>query len=304
MKRKDLKNITEIIKTAIERTLLAQNINPEIVADYMQQAGDITYVKNTNRKATAWVNHAGRESTFYISRTFNGIDKMFDDTIGVFISDRPVKAPNDSKNYIFPAEEMVLTLSELTKKASYKYQALELCVTLDLERYKASRRIIVPADITFQRLHHILQRTFDWDNTHLYDFTVIKNHFEAPILRLVPYQEDLEYDTKAVLMENQTIKDYLQKYKEMFYTYDLGDNWEHKIELVRTIENHDQNAPYLLEASGQTPPEDVGGVGGYLYFLDILADQSHPQHNEMKEWAGYWSPELSDWKKKPRMINK
>lgn len=258
LKRKDLKNFTEIIQTAIERTLLAQNINPEIVDAYMKQAGDIKCTKNTNRKATAWINHAVKESTFYISRTFNGIDKMYDDTIGAFVSDRWAKDPNGVKEYIRPDEEMIQALSEMTGMASYNYRAVELLITLDLERYKAIRRIIVPANITFQRLHRVHQRIFDWSDYHLYDFTVIKNLLEEPILRLVSYEEDLEYDSKAILMEDKTLDNYFPKYKKMVYTYDYGDNWEHEIECVRIIENHDENSPYLLEASGQTPPEDVG----------------------------------------------
>jgi len=35
----------------------------------------------------------------------------------------------------------------------YKYLAFELLVTLDLEVYKAVRRIIVPADLKFGGLH-------------------------------------------------------------------------------------------------------------------------------------------------------
>lgn len=43
----------------------------------------------------------------------------------------------------------------------------------------------------------------------------------------------------------------------MLYTYDMGDNWEHEIQLICVIEDRDKESPYLLEASGQTPPADV-----------------------------------------------
>lgn len=302
LKRKDLKDISSIIKTAIKNTILAENINPEIVEEYMLQAGEINFTKNTNRKATAWVNHAGRESSFYISLTFNGIDKMFNDTIGAFINNRIVKDPDNPKDYIAPDKEMIHALTELTGKPSYNYQAFELRITLDLERYRAIRRIIVPADISFQRLHNVLQDIFGWSNYHLYDFTGYEKYSSEPLLRLVPFEEDLDYDPQAVLMENKSLNEYFPHYKQLLYTYDYGDNWEHEIELVRVIENHDENSPYLLEASGQTPPEDVGGVDGYLDFLDILLDSSHPEHDNMKNWAEFWSPELSAWEKQPRLI--
>ena len=200
---------------------------------------------------------------------------------------------------------MVQALSELTGKSPYKYRAFELLITLDLEIYKAKRRIIVPADIEFRHLHNLLQHIFDWENYHLYDFTDSwGRNMAEPIARLVPFQEDLNYDEKAILMEQHTLSEYFPEHDFLFYTYDMGDNWQHEIELVHVIEEHDEESPYLLEASGQTPPEDVGGVGGFISFRDIMLDSEHPDHNVMKEWARFWRPELNDWKKQPKVIHR
>jgi hypothetical protein len=81
---------------------------------------------------------------------------------------------------------MADSLSELTGKPVYKYSALELLVTLDLEVYKAMRRIIVPADIEFARLHKVLQSVFDWKDSHIYDFTILNGNKLKPIARIVP----------------------------------------------------------------------------------------------------------------------
>jgi len=35
----------------------------------------------------------------------------------------------------------------------------------------------------------------------------------------------------------------------MLYTYDMGGNWEHIIQLVRVIEEYDGELPYILEAT-------------------------------------------------------
>jgi hypothetical protein len=113
----------------------------------------------------------------------------------------------------------------------------------------------------------------------------------------------LEYDEDAILMEGHTLSEFLPAHKHIIYTYDMGDSWEHEIQLVRILEKLDQESPYLLEASGQTPPEDVGGIGGFVEFREIMMDPSHPEYEEMKEWAKYWTIELSDWESRPRVIH-
>lgn len=59
----------------------------------------------------------------------------------------------------------------------------------------------------------------------------------------------------------------------------------------------------MLEAIGQAPPEDVGGVSGFINFREIILDHDHPEYAATKEWAGYWSPDLREWKARPRVID-
>ena len=41
-----------------------------------------------------------------------------------------------------------------------------------------------------------------------------------------------------------------------------------------------------ITGQGACPPEDVGGVPGYAYFQQALADPSHPEHAELTVWYG------------------
>jgi len=41
---------------------------------------------------------------------------------------------------------------------------------------------------------------------------------------------------------------FFPEHKYMAYTYDMGDYWVHKIRLLRVIEEHDKESPYLIEA--------------------------------------------------------
>lgn len=302
VKRKDLKNIAEMVKAAISNTLLSMNLNHEIVSEYMRLSGEAVFVKNSSRQTASWVTKAGLECAFYVGREYYGIAKMFSDTIGTSVNYRPVNYSGNSNDGFIPSQEMIKALSELTGKQPYQYRAFELLVTLDLEAYKAERRLIVPANIELSQLHKVLQYMYGWENCHLYDFSIFSDNKREPVVRIVPSEEELEYDKDAILLEHHILSEFLPKHKQLLYTYDMGDNWKHVIRLARVIEDYDMESPYLLEASGQTPPEDVGGVGGFLNFREIMMNPDHPEYAEMKEWARFWTPELSEWKKRPSVI--
>ncbi len=303
VKRKYLKNVEKMMKTAISNTLLFMTLNPEVVVEYMHLAGEVELAQNRNRQTAAWVTKAGMDCCFYVGREYNGIEKMSSDTVGASANYRHVNYSSNINDGFVPYRAMINALSELTGKQAYKYRAFELLVSLDLGVYKAVRRIIVPADLEFARLHKVLQSVFSWQNYHLYDFTIFDGNKRMPVARIVPFEDDLEYDEDAILMKGHTLSEFFPEHKHMLYTYDMGDNWKHEIQLMRVIEDHDKESPYLLEASGQTPPEDVGGVGGFVNFREIMLNPSHPEYGEMKEWAKYWTIELGDWKSRPRVIH-
>ncbi|MDD3867950.1 MAG: plasmid pRiA4b ORF-3 family protein [Eubacteriales bacterium] len=304
VKRKDLVNIKEKIWDAIVNTLLAMNLNPELVNEYMQMAGDLEFVRNTSRQAAAWVTRAGLDCAFHVGREYNGVKKMYCDTVGVSANDRIVGSAGNSNDGVYPHQAMTEALTKITGLQAYKCDAYELMVRLDLGVYQVKRRLIVPAQMRLTELHNVLQSVFGWSNSHLYDFTVINDKTQNALVRLVPYEDDLAYDDRAVLLDEHRLAEYLSEHQSIVYTYDFGDNWEHVIQLDRVIQDHDGELPYLLEASGKTPPEDVGGVTGFADFRAIILNPEHPEYPEMKLWAGYWTPELSEWEKRPRVIRR
>jgi hypothetical protein len=302
-KRKDLKNIKNAIREAIVNTLLSLNLNPEIVEDYLLQAGDLKFTANRNRQTTAWVVKAGLECAYYIGDRFNGSGKMYSDTIGASRNYAPVNYSGKNSVAFYPYQAMFEALAKLTKKPAYKYRAFELMVTLDLDVYQAVRKIIVPADLKFTQFHRVLQDVFDWKNSHLYEFTVYAKGGERSGIRLVLEKDAMFPEDGDILLEDHSLSEYLPECETMRYTYDMGDSWEHEIRLLRVIDAYDQESPRQLEAIGQHPPEDVGGVPVFLNFRAVVANPKDPDYQEMKAWARFWTPELSAWQKKPRAIH-
>lgn len=303
VKRKDLKKIEKMIPEAISNTLLALGLNPELVEEYLEISGKVEWAQNRSRKAAAWVTWAGSQSAFYVGRKHRDAKKVFDDTAGLRANYRQIDSLKSADQEFYPYKAMAQALAELTGKQIYKQHAFELLVTLDVDVYKVQRKIIVPSQLGFLRLHELLQRVFRWDDCHLYDFSVFPRGQSRPSLRLVPSPDDLEYDPEAELIEKQTLADFFPEQRKIIYTYDFGDNWEHEITLTRILEDYDRELPYLLEATGKTPPEDVGGIPGFLHFYEAISQPEHPEHEFYKSWAGHWTVELTEWESKPRVIH-
>jgi len=300
-KRKNFKNLREIIPAIIRETFERLNLNTSITEKYMSELEELVFVKNTDRKAAAHISKACLECALYVG---NRINKRFDvenSAIGAFVSKCPVGYSSNINDYFFPYEKMFDMLSEYTKLPKYDFDAYELLVTLDLESYIAKRRIIVSGDCTFEELHDALQRAFGWKGYHGYEFRILSGNGRE-ITVLTDCEEVTVFHENARYVKGKKLSEYLYGDRCIKYIYDFGDCWEHDIKLVGKTEHCNLQVPYLIEAEGKTPPEDVGGVGGYLEFLRIISDPKHPEHTYIKEWAGFWREELSEWERKPHVL--
>lgn len=65
------------------------------------------------------------------------------------------------------------------------------------------------------------------------------------------------------------------------YTYDMGDNWHHQI-VMEAIQPGVKTAVYPRCLAGERacPPEDCGGVVGYIHFLEATENPDHPRHKQ------------------------
>ncbi len=115
-----------------------------------------------------------------------------------------------------------------------------------------------PLDKTLPHLDAAIQAAFLWYDMHLWDFEIGDRKYQMK-------SEDFWIEPMFMLpvMEVTTKKlDFFlnAKVPPVIYTYDFGDDWVHRIELVST-RTAVPNEPLPCFVGGQwaTPPEDIGG---------------------------------------------
>lgn len=150
-----------------------------------------------------------------------------------------------------------------------------------LERCKPPvwRKILVPDDITLQKLHQILQIVMGWTNSHLHQFEKNGVYYGEP---------SPENDFKQVDERKVRLNKLLVKPKDLIrYEYDFGDSWEHSVVLEKILElSPDMTVPICLDGKNACPPEDCGGVWGYATMLEAIANPKHPEHEDYIDWLG------------------
>jgi Plasmid pRiA4b ORF-3-like protein len=148
------------------------------------------------------------------------------------------------------------------------------------------RRFQAPGGFSLAQLHRAMQVVLGWENYHLYTFRIGSKSYGPPGI-----EDDDDFGLidatrvrlSAVLRNVGTT---------ITYVYDYGDDWEHAL-LLEAILMPDPEAiyPRCIAGERRCPPEDVGGIGGYIDYLGAMADPNHEQHEEMMMWRGPFDAE-------------
>jgi hypothetical protein len=214
-----------------------------------------------------------------------------------------------SKHLIDRLQEGIVGLSEpkTNKKPKAKTKAatgtlFQFKITL-LESDPSIWRRIQFQDCTLDELHEYIQAAMGWTNSHLHQFEINGDRYGDPDL-LDDGFEDFEcVDSTATRVSDivpETGKRFAFKYE-----YDFGDGWEHEILFEGCPPAEKQKKyPLCLEGERACPPEDVGGVWGYVEYLEALADPNHERHEEFFEWRGLFDPEEFDAGKTTKLMRR
>lgn len=142
------------------------------------------------------------------------------------------------------------------------------------------RRVLVPADYTFDEFHSVIQVSFGWGFAHLYQFSP-QGYGSQPLIAEISDEdwEEPDFDARKTKLKS-IFKTENQKFT---YIYDFGDDWIHKITLEKILKEK-ITSPKCLKGQGKCPPENCGGPWGYKNILEILANPKHAEYKETKEW--------------------
>lgn len=170
-----------------------------------------------------------------------------------------------------------------------------LRVRLNHVKPPVTRELVVPSNLSLDRLHQVLQVAMGWENIHLHEFIVDTGRDGR---RFAPLDGEMfDLDDKVEDESLHTLADIVpHKGGRLQYWYDFGDDWEHSITVTAVREAQpDEPVLYCRKAMRACPPENSGGPWGYAEMLQVRADPEHDEHEETVDWLGFdFDPDFCD----------
>lgn len=160
------------------------------------------------------------------------------------------------------------------------------------------RAFEIDGRMPLRSLHLALQTIMGWREIHLHAFTDGDPNVRGANSPRRWASSDFENPVGTLPEENFSVDDALSSTGTLWYEYDLGDGWTHRLDVLSSAPDDDLRAPVvLLDGAGRAPFEDSGGPHGYTEKLAILGDPQHPEHREIRDWlretVGPWAPQTA-----------
>ena len=176
----------------------------------------------------------------------------------------------------------------------YLPELMILKITLIGSDPKIWRRVEVDSGLTLHHFHYVIQKVFDWDNSHLYHFLVPpggkltrKAMCDARRYHVLPPDPVFGDDDDLPSDEAMIGRIFTPECKQIIYEYDFGDSWDHLVKLEkRTPDGDPDHVPRCLAGENAAPKDDMGGIYGYYHRIEAFHDPSHELHEEAVGWLG------------------
>ena len=138
------------------------------------------------------------------------------------------------------------------------------------------RRIYVPAEITLDRLHDVIQIVFGWSGSDSYCYKINNTIYSNSMNR--------EYSLNTGKCR---LKDIASAVGANFkYIYDLDATWTHEI-LVEETDYFIQTTDDVIKCTNgdmASPLEDIGGIEKYNEFCKAIFNPNHNMRSEYVLW--------------------
>ncbi|MBX7255885.1 MAG: hypothetical protein K1Y02_05955 [Candidatus Hydrogenedentes bacterium] len=166
-------------------------------------------------------------------------------------------------------------------------EVFQIKITLDDIKPPIWRRVLLPGNASLADLHFLIQDAMGWENGHLHEFEIAKKSYG-------PMNDEL--DTEWLDESEYTLNDVFEGTKASAkYTYDFGDSWVHTVNVEKRVPYDDElEYPMCVAGERACPPEDCGGVCGYLNLVEALANPESQENQDTLEYFGDWDPEYFD----------
>lgn len=160
---------------------------------------------------------------------------------------------------------------------------------IHLEHTDIYRVVLVPANINMLQLHLVCQQAMGWMMAHMFEFT--DKRMNESIHAGLPLEDGFDFGAELEKADEIQLNDFhaITKGKPFWYWYDFGDDWWHKISFQKPTKKDLElfkGEPICVKGEIACPPEDIGGVGGYFHFLEVMSDKKNPEREEFMEWFG------------------
>ncbi len=285
--------LVDRLPVAIAAALRRHGVDEEFIAAELAAMGEVRIAPTNNRSVVGVMNEFAFHGEVHWQHGQTDLEALSFRMASLPLSpldkrggspDRELAAllNSDRSNVIaFPRSATVTppTAPASARSAASVYQ---LKVTVLGTKPPVWRRVLVHPSIPLDQLHEVIQAAFGWWNYHLYEFEIGRTRYGVP-------DPDWDYGPPT-RNAHRTRLDKVAGVGALFkYTYDFGDGWEHKITVEKVVPlTADMTVPACIDGRRACPPEDCGGPWGYEELLTILADPSHPEHEERVQWVGEW----------------
>jgi len=177
--------------------------------------------------------------------------------------------------------------SKMTFKPVRTVRKYTIRISLNGTKPAVWREVVVPSSLTLTSLASVVLLAMGWDEDHLHQFVAGKGQ------KTVFYATSLG-EIESDMLDGKDgrkfcIGEILAKQGDMVcFEYDYGDSWQHSLKLVSSVDyKADEEKEIILTAGERAcPPEDCGGIPGYMDICQAMQNPTTAHAQRLIEWMG------------------